>query len=537
MPLSISPRTTKRRLPLLICALALVATTVAACGGSSSSSTQPSSSSSGSAGSATTPKQGGTLTVVTSGESANLDPADQPISTTLAGVRESAIFGFLDYVDPTTGAIKMGFAKSITATDASDTVWNLVLQPGLVFSDGTPFDAAAVQYNITRMTDPTLGSPLAGAASALQMSVVNPTTLQFTLKSTNAHFPAIVSQDFPFIGSPTAEKADGKNFGQHPIGAGPFMFGSWIVGSKLTLVKNPTYYIKGEPYLDSLVYLTIADDAQEVNSMIAGTAQIMSASSAQDIAQLKSAGFNAATITISGGNAIYMNNSTPPFNNPIARQAITLALDRDSIIAASSPGSPPTKSIFSTSSPFFNSSLTWAATDHAKAQALFDQLAAAGTPLKFEMIVYASSFTEPIGKSVQSQLAGYKNVSVTVTNLLGGAFIQRYVGGTFQMANADIFMENPTPTLCDTFGTGGIGNYFKFSDPVVDSACASIQKTSDPTQNQKDYNTIMQELIKQNPVYLTGALQFTNVTAKTITNVVPVQYGEQPLWNLIGYKS
>jgi peptide/nickel transport system substrate-binding protein len=525
------------RSALVALCLALLTALVAACAGSSPGQTTSGQSTSAS-GALVTPKAGGMLTIAIAGESNNLDPANQAPSNTLSSGPMAAIFGLLDYVDPSDGgAIKMSFAKSITAANSTNTVWNLVLQPNLTFSDGTPYNAAAVEYNIKRMAEPALGSSVAGIAASLKMKVINATTLQFTLPTANAHFPALVSQDFPYIGSPTAEQREGTKFGDKPVGAGPFLFQQWVVGSKLVLTRNPHYYIKGEPYLSGLTFLTIANEAQIVNSMISGATQFTTLSSPESVHQVTAAGLNTSTNVISGGDALYMNNQTPPFNNPIARQAIALALNRNTITAATSPGSPTTQSIFASSSPYYDSKYTWAAPNHAKAQQLFNELASEGKPLKFTMIVFASSVTEPIGQSVQSQLASFKNVTITVQDLLGGAFIERYFGGDFQMANADVTMESPIPTLCDTFSTTGIGNFFKWNDPIVDKACADIASTDNAAQNQASFNTIMQQIALQNPIISTTALQFTSVWPKNVVDVHPIEFGEQPQWNLIGYKS
>ena len=55
-----------------------------------------------------------------------------------------AVFDMLVYSDAT-ASIMPQTAESLTSTDAL--VWTLKLHPNIKFSDGTPYDAAAVKFN------------------------------------------------------------------------------------------------------------------------------------------------------------------------------------------------------------------------------------------------------------------------------------------------------------------------------------------------------------------------------------------------------
>ena len=51
-----------------------------------------------------------------------------------------------------------------------------------------------------------------------------------------------------------------EEFYKAPIGTGPFMWDHWDKGSELTLKKNPNYWQKGKPYLDSVTWTDVPDD-------------------------------------------------------------------------------------------------------------------------------------------------------------------------------------------------------------------------------------------------------------------------------------
>ena len=160
---------------------ALAAAVLTACGSSatSSSGTSAGSGTSTSAGSGSGPKAGGSVTVEEAGLDTQFDPALAFISTFTDGPEMEALYGpGLLYQNAKTGAVEYGFAKSMTSTD--NKVWTMTLRSGLKFSDGTPFNAAAVVANVKRIADPATGSSEAKIASTFTATAVNDTTVQFT---------------------------------------------------------------------------------------------------------------------------------------------------------------------------------------------------------------------------------------------------------------------------------------------------------------------------------------------------------------------
>ena len=92
-----------------------------------------------------------------------LDPATYPGTGSSGGSEAGAIFGYLMRYDHTSNAYVPYMAQSMTHNDAF-TVWTLTLRPNLSFTDGTPFDAAAVITNLKRYMNPALRSTAAARA-------------------------------------------------------------------------------------------------------------------------------------------------------------------------------------------------------------------------------------------------------------------------------------------------------------------------------------------------------------------------------------
>ena len=180
---------------------AVLSLTAAACGGGDDDDESPDEGS---------PQSGGTLTFIIQNELTSLDPASNTSAAGAGSLPYYALYDALLTLDPETGNAEPKIAESLTP-DSTGAIWTLKLTPGVEFSDGTPYDAAAVAFNWERLKDPALQSPLAAAASEIASTkVVDPTTLEVTLTAPDSGFDKNVAQQLLFIASPTALRVFGR---------------------------------------------------------------------------------------------------------------------------------------------------------------------------------------------------------------------------------------------------------------------------------------------------------------------------------------
>jgi len=142
--------------------LAILALVTTACSSSKHQAASTTTSGAGattssSAGSAGPPKKGGQLTFSTLFLSPTLDPIKNPGGGAQGAEIMHAVYGSLIEVDSNTGQqIAGGMAKSLTS-DGTFQTWTMALRgPSVAFTDGEPFDAAAVVKNIKRFQNPAL---------------------------------------------------------------------------------------------------------------------------------------------------------------------------------------------------------------------------------------------------------------------------------------------------------------------------------------------------------------------------------------------
>jgi peptide/nickel transport system substrate-binding protein len=228
-------------------------------------------------------KRGGTLAVAIFADPLSFDPA-------LAGNVQGrtacrALHDTLFTVDQQ-GRLAPGLVASWEQPD--DKTFLLKLRPNVKFQDGTPLDAAAVKFNIDRIGDPVLASIRGGEIRTLdKIEAVDALTVKMTLKYPFAAFLFPFTDVTGCIGSPTAMQKWGRDYGLHPVGAGPFKLVEYAKDSKTVLERNPDYWDAGKPYLDQVVLRPIPTDSTRLAELRAGGVQIAEALPLQNIRQLR----------------------------------------------------------------------------------------------------------------------------------------------------------------------------------------------------------------------------------------------------------
>ncbi|MBM3596742.1 MAG: hypothetical protein FJX35_00900 [Alphaproteobacteria bacterium] len=228
-------------------------------------------------------KRGGTLRVAIFADPLTFD---QHITGNLQGRTACrAIYDTLLTIDRE-GRLAPGLVESWSQPD--DQTFLLKLRQGVKFHDGTPFDAAAVKFNIDRIRDPKLGSIRGGEIRALDtVEVVDAHTVKLNLKSAFAAFLFPFTDVTGCIASPTAMQKWGNDYGLHPVGAGPFRLVQYQKDTQTVMEKSADYWDKGKPYLDRLILRPIPTDSTRLAELRSGGVDIAEALPLQDIRRLR----------------------------------------------------------------------------------------------------------------------------------------------------------------------------------------------------------------------------------------------------------
>ncbi len=237
------------------------------------------------------PKMGGTLTVglisdVLSFSNFNGQQASWDQSAFCKG---NAFFDPLFVTSANGNAILPMLALSATP-NANYTEWTVQLRRGVKFTNGEPFNAAAVVANYAATQVPT--SPVGPAIVPIIADVVStgPYTVVYKLVIPYSTFNIQLSeQQIAYMAAPSTL---GANYKGHPIGTGPFEFVSWSLGSTTVVKRNKNYWRKDAkgrqlPYLDGIVFKTIPDDSTRNAALASGEIDMLLTTNAGSIVTLK----------------------------------------------------------------------------------------------------------------------------------------------------------------------------------------------------------------------------------------------------------
>jgi peptide/nickel transport system substrate-binding protein len=503
-----NPSPLSRRLPLAA-ALAAAALTLTACGSgddSGSGDTGGQGKQQETSGSADVkPKAGGALNVIAVSETRGLDPWTAISNSYTDNTRLNSIYDSLLWSDPKTGKTVPQIAESL-APAADGLSWTLKIKPNVKFSDGTPYDAAAVKFTWDRHADPASKSMQAGSIRAVKAStVVDAQTLKIELTSPNANFDHVVASNLSFIVSPTAYQKDPAAFMKSPVGAGPFTLKEWIPNDHQTYVKNPSYWQGPEkPYLDTVTFKVVADGDQAVQSVLNGTADLKISGAAVDSVKAKSKGLQIDKVTLIGGESIMFNASRPPFDDIRARKAVALALDTKDMnqIAFQGQGNPA-ESFFPPDSPVVEpGTKTVPAQNLAEAQRLLDELAKEGKPLTFTFAFPQNPQSKNTSEYVQSRLQTLKNIKVE----LAGEQIAPFQGRVtqtkdFSAALWSWYLADPEPGLFQYVHSSSPSNYLQLKDPALDELLLKGRNATDPAARKAAYTELAKIIQEKVPLW------------------------------------
>jgi peptide/nickel transport system substrate-binding protein len=386
MPPTLPPpaRSGPSRRGLLLGGGASALLTLAACATGSSNSTA--SSSPAALASGGTPKPGGTLKIAFWNDLQGAFDPNQVYWIETRSLNRNFADSLTDQ-DPKTGEIVPWLAESWTISpDTSE--FTFKLRTDVTFSDGTPFNAAAVKtaYDgiVALGANSTLGVVyLAGYKSS---TVIDEHTVKVSFKGPNAQFLQASSTTTLAILSPdTYKKTPAQRAAGQVIGSGPFTLDHFTAGQSVKLVRRKDYAWpsklitnRGAAYLDAIEASYISEDNVRVGDLLAGTIHIAWPRlpiSQADQTRITDAGHSIVQRSLPGIADLILPNvkGGRPLSDLKVRQAFNMAIDRRTYASTIFwDGYPVVSSPLEASTPGYTNVSNLLAYDPAGAASLLD---------------------------------------------------------------------------------------------------------------------------------------------------------------------
>jgi ABC-type transport system substrate-binding protein len=446
------------------------------------------------------------------------------------------------------GNVQPYLAQSITS-NADFTSFTITLRPNIVFHDGSPLDGKALYTNIEAQATSILTGP-AFATNISGASVSGPMAVTITMKNPWAPFPYYLAQaQTGYIAAPSMlAAADGGT--SNPIGTGPFVFSDWVPNSHMTANKNPHYWRKGYPYLDSITYKPIVNANSRAQALQTGEIDMLHTNSPDTLLQFRgnkkysyydNSGQVVGQPTV---QCVMLNTAAAPFNNHDLRLAMAKCINRTQYTKVIDKGvNTPMGGLFIAGSPYYTKT-AYPSYDPSGAASLVKKVAQqTGKSVTFSLNSTSDPETLAAAQFLQQafQTAGmHVNINIIaqatiINNALAGTY-QATLWRQFGAVDPDLNYVWWTTQLA----SGSLAlNMARNVDPRIQTALLAGRTTGNKAARTKAYQQINQYLAQDVP-YLWLARDTWAVVAdpkvqnftnpKTLSGTKAVAFDEGVLW-------
>lgn len=413
-----------------------------------------------------------------------------------------------------------GNAESWESNDDM-TVYTFHLRDGLKWSDGTPLTANDYVYSVLRVLTPSTTSQYVsmisdyvlngqeyydGTVSAEEVGVkaLDDNTLEFTLKAPCPYFVDLVSMWVYFPVQQATVEANGDKWTASAdtyICNGPFKITEMNMGESMILEKNENYWDAENVALEKLNFRYILDVSTALTAYENGEVDGVRTVPSGDIARLKAE--NAGMKTVPSYGTVYYNFNCEkePYNDPLVRKALCLAIDRDALINnVAQLDAEPAYSFLAPGYVLDGKDILEGRSDFglsstANVEEAQKALAEAGYPNgegfpTVQLSFYSDDNVKKIAEAVKEMWEQNLGITVEVTSAEWAVFYSDIQSGNYEVGAMGWSADYVNPmSFLPLLYTGDITNNSFYSNPEYDAIVDQVKVENDPAK--------FAELVKQ----------------------------------------
>ncbi len=339
-------------------------------------------------------------------------------------------------------------------------------------------------------------------------------TVVFTLSEPNVAILANLAMDFATIQS--AEFADAmlkaktpELFDQIPVGTGPFVFSAYQKDAIIRFKANPNYW-GGKPKIDDLVYAITPDPTARYSKLKTGECHVAPYPRPADLAEMKKDP-DIDVLSQAGLNIGYLafNATKPPFDKKEVRQALSMAIDKASIIKDVYLGAgQPAKNLIPPTMWAYDDKIVDWPYDPEKAKAMMKDAGVTG-PLDVDLWYMPvqrpyNPDAKRIAEMMQSDLAKV-GVNAKLVTYEWGEYRKRIQNGEATMAEFGWTGDNGDPDNFFFFlgcpgGKPAAANIAKWCNPQFNAGLEQARQVTDQAERTRIYGDMQQIQHNDEPV-------------------------------------
>ena len=424
-------------------------------------------------------------------------------------------------VQPGTFPIEGDLAESWT--QPNETTYVFKLRKGVRWHNKPPVNgreltADDVVYTVERFRTVKGNANAYMLKSLDKVEAVDKHTVRFTLKEPFAWFLDVLANPMAvaIIAKEVVDKLGDLKKPEAMIGTGPWMLDTYKPNVGMTFVRHPNYFVAGLPYIDRIEATVDEDNASRMSAFLSGKydlgwefpATINRSDWVQIKENLRKTRPNLKTLEFPNNvmQHVSMRTDLKPFSDVRVRQAMSLAIDRQSIIdavyegvAVLNPPVPAALKEWSIPIDQLGEGAKYYRHDKAEAKRL---LAAAGYPNGFPASVcfttYGSNVVVDAAQLIIRQLKEV-GIDAKLDTKEYGAYIATCFYGKFDSLTfgpQTPFLE-PDNFIFGQYFPGELKNQSHINDPVIADMLVRQRRTFDVAKRREVIHEIQKYLAKQ----------------------------------------
>ena len=371
-------------------------------------------------------------------------------------------------------------AASWSQPDVS--TYEFKLRRGVKFHSGDELTAEDIKFTFDRMLKKDgidgKSSPRAGLLGPMkEVVVIDKYTVQIKLEKPWAILPAML----PFqevVSKAFVQRVGDKAMATQVNGTGPFKLVEWRRGDSITMERFADYY-GGSPDIppagpakaNRVIFKIIPENSSRVAALLAGDVDIATEVPVHMMRQIETSK-TAEVVKVRGTRTFFvsLNNTKPPFDNPLVRKAANHALDKKLLIERVMQNTAtPVNGVLSPDAFGFDPSLPAYEYNPAKAKQL---LAQAGYPNGIDVTLDVEGSFAETAQAIGSLLT---RAGIRTKVVVGEGTVLRTRWLQDKTKNGDMWLTSwgngsldPEDIFAPTLQTGDRGNSAGYSNKVVD---------------------------------------------------------------------
>lgn len=422
----------------------------------------------------------------------------------------------------TTGHLKYDLATDIHINDAK-TVYTVKMRSDAKWTDGTKLTADDVAYTIGLMKNTSIDSTTTTDWSSVDVKVIDPTTIQFSLQSTYAAFIhalnfAILPQHILSKVTPTSIREDA--YSQKPIGSGPFKL-KFVQDVNSTSGRKIAYFVRNDSYYGSKARLssfqlhTFESTDAIVNALAQNEVNAAAGLASSDISSINKHRYTVKVWPVQSGVYALLNTKSSLLQDAKIRQAMQIGTDTAAVRSKLPKGTPDLYLPF-TNGQIGNDTPAAPKYDQTAAKKLLDEdgwklnkdgyREKDGKPLSLSFVIIKNLEFQTVSEVLAGQ---WRELGIKVeTKVVDPSSVEDNVYQSYlQPRNYDVLLyqlsigaDPDVYAYWHSSQTSSSGlNYANYSNPVADAALLSARSRTEADLRDAKYVTFAKQWLADAP--------------------------------------